>query len=63
MYYYINHLTGLQWHRTIKALDKRRLQVSVGDFDSGDACCLLMDEIAMYKGHRYATVIMDVDQP
>jgi len=58
---HISQLTGLHWH-TIKALDKRRLQASVGDFDPGDVRRLVMDEFALHKGHRYATVVMDADR-
>ena len=58
---HISRLTGLHWH-TIKAIDKRRLQVSVGDFAPGDVRRLVMDEFALHKGHRYATVIMDAER-
>lgn len=58
---HISQLTGLHWH-TIKALDKRRLQASVGNFEPGDVRRLVMDEFAMHKGHRYATVIMDAER-
>ena len=58
---HISRLTGLHWH-TIKAIDKRRLQVSVGDFNPGDVRRLVMDEFALHKGHRYATVIMDAER-
>ena len=40
----------------------RRLQASVGDFDPGDVRRLVMDEFALHKGHRYATVIMDAER-
>ncbi len=58
---HISRLTGLHWH-TIKSLDKRRLQALVGDFDPGDVRRLVMDEFAIHKGHRYATVIMDAER-
>lgn len=58
---HISRLTGLHWH-TIKAIDKRRLQASVGDFNPGDVRRLVMDEFALHKGHRYATVIMDAER-
>ncbi|EKF72757.1 transposase for insertion sequence element IS1001 [Alcanivorax hongdengensis A-11-3] len=58
---HISRLTGLHWH-TIKALDKRRLQASVGRFEPGDVRRLVMDEFAIHKGHRYATVIMDAER-
>lgn len=43
---HVSRLTGLHWH-TLKTLDKRRL---------------VMDEFALHKGHRYATVIMDAER-
>ena len=58
---HISRLTGLHWH-TIKALDKRRLEASVGTFEPGNVRRLVMDEFALHKGHRYATVIMDADR-
>ena len=58
---HISRLTGLHWH-TIKALDKRRLEASVGAFEPGNVRRLVMDEFALHKGHRYATVIMDADR-
>lgn len=58
---HIGRLTGLHWH-TIKAIDKRRLQASVGAFDPGNVRHLVMDEFALHRGHRYATVIMDAER-
>jgi transposase len=58
---HIQRLTGLHW-RTIKAIDQRRLQAQVGGFDPGQVRWLVMDEFALHKGHRYATVILDADR-
>lgn len=58
---HVSQLTGLHWH-TIKALDKRRLQATFGTFEPGDVRRLVMDEFALHKGHRYATVIMDAER-
>ena len=58
---HICRLSGLHWH-TIKTLDKRRLEASVGAFEPGDVRRLVMDEFALHKGHRYATVIMDAER-
>lgn len=58
---HITRLTGLHWH-TIKTLDKRRLEASVGSFEPGPVRRLVMDEFALHKGHRYATVIMDAER-
>lgn len=58
---HVSQLTGLHWH-TLKTLDKRRLQAQFGTFDPGDVRRLVMDEFALHKGHRYATVIMDAER-
>lgn len=58
---HVSRLSGLHWH-TLKALDQRRLEAAVGTFDPGDVRRLVMDEFALHKGHRYATVIMDAER-
>ena len=58
---HVSQLTGVGWH-TIKEIDKRRLQTSVGTIELGEVRRLVMDEFALHKGHRYATVIMDAEQ-
>ncbi|WP_439861292.1 ISL3 family transposase [Pseudomonas sp. MBLB4136] len=58
---HVSRLTGLHWH-TLKAIDKRRLEAAVGAFEPADVRRLVMDEFALHKGHRYATVIMDAER-
>lgn len=58
---HVSRLTGLHWH-TLKTLDKHRLEASVGAFEPGEVRRLVMDEFALHKGHRYATVIMDAER-
>ena len=58
---HVSRLTGLHWH-TLKTLDKRRPEAEVGTFDSSGVRRLVMDEFALHKGHRYATVIMDAER-
>lgn len=58
---HVSQLTGLHWH-SIKRLDKSRLQATFGTFEPGDVRRLVMDEFALHKGHRYATVIMDAER-
>ncbi len=57
---HVCRLTGLHWH-TVKEIDKRRLEAAHGRFEAGNVRRLVMDEFALYKGHRYATVAMDAD--
>ena len=52
--------TGLHWH-TIKEIDKRRLAREVKEPDWSLITKLVMDEFAVFKGHRYATVIVDAE--
>lgn len=49
---------GLSWH-TVKAIDKARLKASVAEPDWQQIRYLAMDEFALHKGHRYATVVVD----
>lgn len=55
---HVAKLTGLHWH-TIKEIDKTRLQRKFGPFEGRGVRRLVMDEFALHKGHRYATVVMD----
>ena len=58
---HVAQLTGLHWH-TIKTIDHQRLERLHGQFAAGDVRRLVMDEFALHKGHRYATVIMDAQR-
>jgi transposase len=49
---------GMKWD-AVKAIDKWFLQRTVGQPDLSDVEILAMDEFAIQKGHRYATVIID----
>ena len=48
----------LGWH-TVKTLDKTRLRRTVPAPDWSQIRYLAMDEFALHKGHRYATVVVD----
>lgn len=49
---------GLGWH-TVKAIDKSRLKAGLAEPDWSAIRYLAMDEFALHKGHRYATVVVD----
>ncbi len=49
---------GLHW-ATVKEMDKRSLQETLGPPDLAGVEAIVMDEFAIQKGHRYATVIAE----
>jgi transposase len=49
---------GLSWDQT-KAIDKSMLQQQLGEPDLSGVRVIAMDEFAIQKGHRYATVIIE----
>ena len=49
---------SLHWN-TVKAIDKRYLTDKLGAVDLTGVRVIAMDEFAIQKGHRYATVIVD----
>lgn len=57
---HVAKLTGLHWH-TIKQIDQLRLEAKHGQFEGRGVRRLVMDEFALHKGHRYATVVMDAE--
>ena len=58
---HVSKLTGLHWH-TIKTIDLQRLTDLHGQFAAPDVRRLVMDEFALHKGHRYATVVLDAQR-
>lgn len=57
---HVAQLTGLHWH-TIKSIDYQRLQREYVEPDRQHIRRLIMDEFALFKGHRYATVVVNAD--
>lgn len=49
---------GLDW-KTVKTIDFQQLQRTLGPVDFSDVTVLAMDEFAIQKGHRYATVVIE----
>jgi transposase len=52
---------GLDW-KTAKAIDFRELERTLGEPDLDGVRTLAMDEFAIQKGHRYATVVVDPER-
>lgn len=52
---------GLDW-KTAKAIDFRELEHTLGPPDLDGVRMLAMDEFAIQKGHRYATVVVDPER-
>ena len=52
---------GLDW-KTVKAIDFRHLERTLGPIDLAEVTVIAMDEFAIQKGHRYATVVVDPER-
>lgn len=57
---HVADLVGLSWH-SVKRIDKERLERDLPEVDYSKVRRLVMDEFALHKGHRYASVIADAD--
>jgi transposase len=49
---------GLGWE-TVKAIDKATLERSLGPVDLAGVEIIAIDEFALHRGHRYATVVVE----
>lgn len=54
----VSRMYRLDW-KTVKNIDKRDLKIRLGGLDMNGVNFLAMDEFAIQKGHRYATVIIE----
>lgn len=52
---------GLNW-KTVKQIDFRHLERTLGPVDLADVTVIAMDEFAIQKGHRYATVVVEPER-
>jgi len=57
---HVSRRLALPWH-TVKRIDKDRLQREMPGVDYSSLRHLVLDEFALHKGHRYASVIADAD--
>lgn len=57
---HVAELFDLHWS-TVRTLDQRRLEAVVAALPTAEPRRLVMDEFALYKGHRYASVVLDAD--
>ena len=53
-------LSGLHWE-TVRKIDRQRLEGQLAALPAAQPTRLVMDEFALFKGHRYATVVLDAD--
>lgn len=52
---------GLNW-KTVKQIDFRHLERTLGPIDLTGVSVIAMDEFAIQKGHRYATVVVEPER-
>jgi transposase len=53
-------LSGLHWE-TVRRIERERLETKLAALPEARPTRLVMDEFALFKGHRYATVVLDAD--
>lgn len=51
---------GLHWD-TVRLLERRALHAVLSELPKAQPRRLVMDEFALFKGHRYASVVLDAD--
>lgn len=57
---HVAQVFGLHWE-TVRVLERRALEQKLEALPEADPRRLVMDEFALFKGHRYASVILDAD--
>jgi len=58
---HVARMYGLSWH-TVKEIHKRHLKAVLEPVDLSQVTQLLIDEFAIHKGQRYATVVVDAQR-
>ncbi|AXA89782.1 ISL3 family transposase [Massilia sp. YMA4] len=53
-------LSGLHWD-TVRRIERSNLEAQLAGLPDAQPTRLAMDEFALFKGHRYATVVLDAD--
>ncbi len=53
-------LSGLHWE-TVRRIERERLVDQLAALPEAQPTRLVMDEFALFKGHRYASVVLDAD--
>lgn len=57
---HVAELFGLHWD-SVRLLERRALQAALEKLPQAQPRRLVMDEFALFKGHRYASVVLDAD--
>ena len=57
---HVCQLTGLHWG-TVRQIERATLMRQLAALPEAQPTRLVMDEFALFKGHRYATVVLDAD--
>lgn len=57
---HVAELFGLHWD-SVRLLERRALQAALETLPKAQPRRLVMDEFALFKGHRYASVVLDAD--
>lgn len=57
---HVARLFGLHWS-TVRASERKALQHTLDQLPVAQPKRLIMDEFALFKGHRYASVVLDAD--
>jgi transposase len=55
---HVAHWVGVGWE-TVKQIDKRMVAARLGPVDLSEVRVMAMDECAIQRGHRYATIVVE----